>query len=122
MSMGRSRESSSSVGSRASRSPSLIPVTPYGKYTLIARLGQGGMAEVFLALSSGPSGFRKLVVIKRIHAHLEEDARLVEMFLDEARLAARLNHPHCVQTYEVGEAGGGHYLAMEFLEGQPLDR
>lgn len=94
----------------------------FGKYTLIAKIGHGGMAEVFLAANRGPAGFTKLAVLKRLHPHLEEDENLVGMFLDEARLAARLNHPHVVQTYEVGHAEGLHYLAMEYLEGQSLAR
>ena len=94
----------------------------FGKYTLIAKIGHGGMAEVFLAANRGPAGFTKLAVLKRLHPHLEEEPGLVGMFLDEARLAARLNHPHVVQTFEVGDAEGLHYLAMEYLEGQSLAR
>lgn len=94
----------------------------FGKYTLIAKIGHGGMAEVFLAANRGPAGFTKLTVLKRLHPHLEEEDGLVGMFLDEARLAARLNHPHVVQTYEISHADGLHYLAMEYLEGQSLAR
>ncbi|MFK7999002.1 MAG: protein kinase [Polyangiales bacterium] len=94
----------------------------FGKYTLIAKIGHGGMAEVFLAANRGPAGFTKLTVLKRLHPHLEEEEGLVGMFLDEARLAARLNHPHVVQTYEISHAEGLHYLAMEYLEGQSLAR
>ncbi|MBX3249561.1 MAG: protein kinase [Myxococcales bacterium] len=94
----------------------------FGKYTLIAKIGHGGMAEVFLAASRGPAGFTKLCVVKRLHPHLEDEESLTGMFLDEARLAARLNHPNVVQTYEVGEADGYHFLAMEYLEGQSLAR
>ena len=94
----------------------------FGKYTLIAKIGHGGMAEVFLAANRGPAGFTKLTVLKRLHPHLEEEDGLVGMFLDEARLAARLNHPHVVQTYEISHADGMHYLAMEYLEGQSLAR
>src|SRR5512140_4001368 len=77
-----------------------------GKYQLIAELGHGGMAQVFLALASGPAGFEKLVVIKQIRAQFAEDPEFLSMFLDEARLAARLNHPNVVQTNEVGEDAG----------------
>lgn len=94
----------------------------FGKYTLIAKIGHGGMAEVFLAASRGPAGFTKLCVLKRLHPHLEDEDALIGMFLDEARLAARLNHPNVVQTYEVGEVDGLHFLAMEYLEGQSLAR
>jgi serine/threonine-protein kinase len=100
----------------------VIPITPYGKYTLVGKLGHGGMAEVFLAYMAGPAGFRKLCVIKRLHPNLEEEPGFVDMFLDEARLAARLNHPNVVQTYEVGDVEGSHFIAMEYLEGQGLDR
>ncbi len=99
-----------------------IPPQPYGKYTLIGKLGHGGMAEVNLAVVEGQGGFRKLTVIKRLHRHLAMEPGFVEMFLDEARLAAQLNHPHCVQTFEVGEHASGHYLAMEYLDGQGLER
>jgi len=80
------------------------------------------MAEVFLAAINGPAGFTKLCVLKRLHPHLEEEEALTGMFLDEARLAARLNHPHVVQTYEVGDVAGFHFLTMEYLEGQPFSR
>ena len=96
--------------------------TAFGRYMLIGKLGHGGMGEVFLALAAGVGGFRKLIVIKRLHTHYVDDPRLVEMFLDEARLAARLNHPNVIQTSEVGEIDGLYYLTMEYLEGQSLDR
>ncbi len=101
---------------------SAIPITRFGKYNLIGKLGHGGMAEVFLSYVAGPAGFRKLNVIKRLHDHLLEEPGFLSMFLDEARLAARLNHPNVVQTNEVGEFDEQYFLAMEFLEGQPLDR
>jgi eukaryotic-like serine/threonine-protein kinase len=94
----------------------------FGKYRLIAELGHGGMAEVFLAIASGPAGFNKLVVIKQIRDQLADDPEFLAMFLDEARLAARLNHPNVVQTNEVGEDGRRYFIAMEYLEGQPLNR
>ena len=99
-----------------------IPPEPFGKYTLVARVGVGGMATVYLAIAAGPAGFRKLVVVKRLLDSLERDEHFVGMFLDEARLAARLNHPNVVQTLEVGAHGGGHFLAMEYLEGQTFGR
>jgi eukaryotic-like serine/threonine-protein kinase len=93
-----------------------------GKYRLIASLGRGGMADVYLAVVSGPAGFNKLQVLKLLRPHLAPEPEFVTMFLDEARLAARLNHPNVVQTNEVGEANGGYFIAMEYLEGQPLSR
>jgi serine/threonine-protein kinase len=80
------------------------------------------MAQVFLALASGPAGFNKLVVIKQIRPQFAEDPEFLTMFLDEARLAARLNHPNVVQTNEVGGTGGRFYICMEYLEGQPFNR
>jgi serine/threonine-protein kinase len=93
-----------------------------GKYRLIAELGHGGMAEVYLAVVRGPAGFNKLVVIKQIRPQLAEDPEFLGMFLDEARLAARLSHPNVVQTNEVGQEGERYFIAMEYLEGQPLNR
>ncbi len=91
-----------------------------GKYRLIADLGRGGMAVVYLALASGLPGFTKLVVVKVLRKELTDDPEFLSMFLDEARLAARLNHPNVVQTNEVGEDTGRHFIAMEYLEGQSL--
>ena len=92
-----------------------------GKYSLIASLGQGGMAKVYLALMAGPAGFNKLLVVKALREDmLSQSEEFVHMFLDEARLAARLNHPNIVQTYEVGESDGRYFIAMEYLEGQAL--
>src|SRR3954454_2083496 len=89
-----------------------------GKYAPFARLGHGGMADVFLAVARGPVGFNKLAVVKRLRN--PGDSAHVEMFLDEARLSARLSHPNIVNVYEVGEAQGQYFIAMEYLEGQPL--
>jgi serine/threonine-protein kinase len=93
-----------------------------GKYRFIASLGHGGMAEVFLAVAMGPAGFNKLQVIKRLRPNLADDPELCAMFLDEARLAARLNHKNVVQTNEVDRIDGQYFMAMEYLDGQPLHR
>ncbi|HEU4411983.1 MAG TPA: protein kinase [Polyangiaceae bacterium] len=93
-----------------------------GKYKLIAELGRGGMGIVYLAVAQGPGGFSKLLVIKELRPELAGEPAFLHMFLDEARLAARLNHPNVVQTYEVGEEGGHYFMAMEYLEGQTLQR
>ena len=97
-------------------------VTDIGRYRLIAELARGGMGIVFLALVRGPGGFNKLFVVKVLKAHLSDDPKLVYMFLEEARLAAKLNRPNVVQTIEVGSDGGRHFIAMEFLDGQSLHR
>ena len=94
----------------------------FGKYRSLGRIGQGGMAEVFLAVGRGPAGFNKLVVIKRLRDTVALDDAFRDMFLDEARLAARLNHPNIVQTYEVFEDGEAYFITMEYLEGQPLGK
>jgi phosphate transport system substrate-binding protein len=96
-----------------------------GDYRLIATLGSGGMAEVFLAVRSGMEGFHKLVVIKRLRTDLANQphaGKYRTLMLDEARLAARLSHPNIVHTFEVGENQGHPFLAMEYLDGQPLSR
>jgi eukaryotic-like serine/threonine-protein kinase len=91
-----------------------------GKYRMIAELGYGGMARVYLAVVQGSVGFHKLVVLKQLHEHLAEDPELVAMFFDEARLAARLGHANIVQTNEVVQENGRCFIVMEYLEGQPL--
>ena len=93
-----------------------------GRYQLIAQLGGGGMADVYLAKMIGKSDFAKLAVVKRLKINDAEDTEIAKMFADEARLSARLNHPNIVQTFEVGEDTEGPYLVMEYLEGQPLSR
>ncbi|HEX2674226.1 MAG TPA: serine/threonine-protein kinase [Polyangiaceae bacterium] len=95
------------------------PPLALGKYTPFARLGHGGMADVYLAAARGLVGFNKLVVIKRMRDSGEP--AFVQMFLDEARLTARLNHPNVVHIYEVGEVDGTYFIAMEYLDGQSLD-
>jgi serine/threonine-protein kinase len=97
-------------------------LTSLGKYRLLAEIGHGGMAEVFLAVMEGPGQFSKLIALKVLRAQFAEDPDWRAMFLDEARLAARLNHPNVVQTYEVGEASKRHFIAMEYLDGQPYSR
>ncbi len=79
------------------------------------------MADVFLAVARGPVGFNKLAVVKRLRGDIAGEASFLNMFLDEARLAARLDHPNVVHTYEVGEHEGSYCIAMEYLEGQPLN-
>jgi len=102
--------------------PSDVRAFESGKYKTLARLGEGGMADVFLTALRGAAGFNKLVVIKRLKAALSRDAEYRAMFLDEARLAARLSHPNVVQTYEVTEAGSVFFMTMEYLDGIPLSR
>src|SRR5450432_657141 len=106
-----------------SDAPDPLPVyAPFGKFQLIAQLGKGGMGEVFLALLHGVQGVKKLVVIKRLLESINDDRAMRDLFLEEGRLAARLNHSNVVQTIEVGEEAGALYLSMEYLEGQPLNQ
>ena len=102
--------------------PANVSPSGFGRYHVFASLGRGGMADVFLAVARGPMGFNKLAVIKRLRPTLVREPGFRDMFLDEARLAARLNHPNVIQSYEVGESHGSFYIAMEYLEGQPLNK
>jgi ABC-type branched-subunit amino acid transport system substrate-binding protein/tRNA A-37 threonylcarbamoyl transferase component Bud32 len=88
---------------------------------LLLELGRGGAGAVYLALSEGASGFRKLKVVKYLHESLAAHPELLQSFLDEARLAAKLNHPNVVQTNEVGFEDGRYFIEMEYLEGQTLE-
>ncbi len=90
------------------------------RHRLLLELGRGGMGTVFLAVSEGPGGFNKLKVVKHLHGDLASDPAFLTMFLDEARLSARLNHPNVVQTTDVGFDGEHYFIEMEFLEGQSL--
>ena len=89
----------------------------FGKYDLLALLATGGMAEIWLARISGEAGFEKLVVIKRLLDQLALDAEFVEMFLDEARINARLQHSNIVQVMELGQVEGRYFMAMEYVPG-----
>ncbi len=91
-----------------------------GKYEILALLALGGTAEIYLARIGGAAGFEKYVVVKCLHDHLADDQEFVKMFLDEARLAAHLDHSNIVQTMELGEHENRYYMVMEFLAGLSL--
>jgi serine/threonine-protein kinase len=93
-----------------------------GRYELCFELASGGMASVYLARIDGVSGFEKLVALKRIHRHLAKEKGYVDMFLDEARIASRITHANVCSVFDFGEADGEHYIAMEYLVGEPLSR
>ena len=95
-----------------------VAVRPFGKYFLVRKLAEGGMAEIFLAKQLGVEGFEKNVVIKRMLQHLSSVTDFVNMFLDEARLATRLAHPNIVQINDLGHADGCYYICMEYLPGE----
>ncbi|NUO53011.1 MAG: serine/threonine protein kinase [Polyangiaceae bacterium] len=92
------------------------------RYELIGEIATGGMATVYLARRGGVGGFQRFVAIKRLHPHLQNEPEFVEMFLDEARLAALIHHPNVVPILEVGENEAGYYLVMEYVEGDTLSR
>jgi eukaryotic-like serine/threonine-protein kinase len=98
----------------------LDPPQRFGKYVLIEKIGQGGMAEIFKAKSYGSAGFEKLLVIKRILPHLVKDPNFVDMFVNEAKLTVSLSHANIIQVYELNEVDGQYYIAMEFVHGQDL--
>ncbi|MBA3541757.1 MAG: serine/threonine protein kinase, partial [Deltaproteobacteria bacterium] len=89
----------------------------FGRYQLVERLAVGGMAELFLATAPGEHGFQKKVVIKRLLPHLIADDNYTAMFIDEAKLTARLVHPKIAQTFELGKVDDALYIAMEFVDG-----
>jgi serine/threonine-protein kinase len=92
-----------------------------GKYQILTRLSVGGMAELFLAFTSGPGGFRKYVALKQILPDVKTD-EFVKMFLDEARITAAFSHAHIGQVFDLGKEDGELYLAMEFIAGQNLEQ
>lgn len=91
-----------------------------GRYRVVDEIGIGGMASVHLARADGPGGFQKWVAIKRIHKHLAEDQTFISMFLDEARIAARITHPNVAQVFDLGTHRDSYWIAMEYLHGEPL--
>ena len=92
----------------------------FGRYSLIRRLAFGGMAEIFLAAMKGDEGFEKRVVLKRILPQFSADPAFVSMFIDEAKVAARLSHPNIVQVYDFGAVDGVYFITMEFVDGADL--
>jgi serine/threonine-protein kinase len=91
-----------------------------GRYLVVDEIGRGGMASVHLARVDGPGGFLRWAAVKRIHPHLVESERFVDLFLDEARTAAGINHANVARVLELGRDDDGYWLAMEYLHGEPL--
>jgi len=89
----------------------------FGRYQLVERLAVGGMAELFVAAAPGEHGFQKTVVIKRLLPHLVDDETYNAMFIDEAKLTARLVHPKIAQTFELGKVDDALFIAMEYVDG-----
>src|SRR5215472_1827066 len=98
------------------------PVVTVGRYALRHEIASGGMAVVHLGRLLGPAGFSRTVAIKRLHAHLARNPEFVAMFLDEARLAARIRHPNVVSTLDVVATEGELFVVMEYVPGESLAR
>jgi hypothetical protein len=93
-----------------------------GRYELLTRLAAGGMGEVFIARQTSEGSFEKRVALKLLLPHLSQEEEFVHMFLDEARIAARMNHPNIVQIFDLGVADGRYFIAMSLVEGTSLSR
>jgi serine/threonine protein kinase len=94
--------------------------TTLGKYEILRKLATGGMAEIYLACVRGQADFEKTVVLKRILPHFAADPKFVQMFLDEARLAATLRHPNIADVYDIDEVNGTLFFTMEYVHGQDV--
>lgn len=89
-------------------------------YEILAKLAEGGMAEIFLARNKTGAGVERLVVLKRVLREVAQDPQLVELFVAEARLAAQLQHPNVVQVYDVGKLGASYFISMEYVHGETV--
>jgi len=105
----------------ASSPPAAVGV-PFGRYIIRARLGRGGMGEVFLADQLGPLGPVRPVALKRLLPVHSDNAQLVQLFLQEMATAAQLSHPNIAVTYDFGEVDGVYFIAMEYVDGLPLNQ
>ena len=89
-------------------------------YQILAKLATGGMAEIFLARGASAAGVERYVVLKRILRERANDMQFVRMFLDEARLAAQLQHPNIAQVYDIGKLGDSYFFTMEYVHGETV--
>lgn len=99
------------------RGVSLVAPDRIGPYEIVTRIATGGMAEVFLGRRTGPHGFEKYVAVKRILPELASDRDFLGMFVDEARIGAKLHHPNVVQVFDFGEVDGTPYIVLELVQG-----
>jgi serine/threonine-protein kinase len=113
-------------GVTPNRAPKLLAlqasVRSLGRYRLIGEISRGGMGIIYLGVVQGPAGFSKLFAIKELRVELASDPQAVALFLEEAKLVARMSHPNVAQTFEVGSQDDHHFIGMEYLDGQPLAR
>ncbi|HEX8703463.1 MAG TPA: serine/threonine-protein kinase, partial [Myxococcaceae bacterium] len=100
----------------------LQPGERFGRYEMVSRLGRGGMAETYRARLVGAEGVTKPVLIKKVLPEYANDQAFTQMFVSEARISATLSHGNIAQVYDFGRMDGEYFLAMEFVEGQPLHR
>lgn len=92
----------------------------FGKYSLLHRIAVGGMAEIFIARHTGMKGFSRKIVIKKIRPHLSEEQSFINMFLNEAKLAAQLSHSNIAQIYDLGRIEQSYFIAMEYVRGRDM--
>src|SRR2546425_1048330 len=95
----------------------ILAGTKLGRYEIRAKIGEGGMGEVYLALDTE---LDRTVALKILPAEVATDRERLRRFVQEAKAAAALKHPHIAHIYEIGEADGRHFISMEYVEGQPL--
>src|SRR6266436_2915982 len=94
----------------------------HGRYKIVRKVADGGMAEIFLAMQLGREGFQKPVILKRIHSTIYADPQFRNMFLDEAHISMALSHSNIVQVLDLGLGGGRYFLVMELIDGWDLGR
>jgi serine/threonine protein kinase len=107
-------------GERTDRTPAGANLGTLGRFRLLGRIGEGGMAEVYRAMMIGPEGFERELVLKRILPRLSQSGDFKTMFIREAKICAQMLHPNIVQIYEFGAAEGGYFIAMESIQGVTL--
>lgn len=101
--------------------PGILPnPIPFGKYYLLERINVGGMAEVYKAKAFGEEGFERILAVKKILASIAEDEAFINMFIDEAKITGKLNHPNICQAFDLGKVDGSFFIAMEYIAGKDL--
>ncbi len=110
------------VASSPVGSGGIAPESPFGRYTLLDRLGEGGMAEVYTAVTFGAQGFRRKFVIKRLRAEMAREPAAVDQFIDEANLASSMVHSNIVPVFDFGKVGEEYFMAQEYILGRDLTR